>query len=144
MVNLGSESETCVGSRVRLVGVSISFGKNFYRLPFTPPLWFAVSVLHPGFPPGYLTLKIRSTELTFVKLRSTWAITSKTSPTIPNYTPWSTSGQGLVKNLVKPLEHPLTLLCRRNFCRVLQISPKHFKFSQCKSCVLCRGTQLSC
>jgi hypothetical protein len=35
----------CVGSRVHLVGVSISFEKNFYRLPFTPPLWFAVSVL---------------------------------------------------------------------------------------------------
>jgi hypothetical protein len=34
---LGSESETCVGSRVHLVGVSISFEKNFYRLPFTPP-----------------------------------------------------------------------------------------------------------
>jgi hypothetical protein len=27
---------TCVGSRVRLVGVFISFEKNFYRLPFTP------------------------------------------------------------------------------------------------------------
>jgi hypothetical protein len=37
LANLGSESETCVGSRVRLVGVSISFKKNFYRLPFTPP-----------------------------------------------------------------------------------------------------------
>jgi hypothetical protein len=35
---LGTESETCVGSRVRLVGVFISFEKNFYRLPFTPPL----------------------------------------------------------------------------------------------------------
>jgi hypothetical protein len=35
---LGSESETCVGSLVHLVGVSISFEKNFYRLPFTPPL----------------------------------------------------------------------------------------------------------
>jgi hypothetical protein len=35
---LGSESETCVGSRVNLVGVSISFEKKFYRLPFTPPL----------------------------------------------------------------------------------------------------------
>jgi hypothetical protein len=34
---LGSESETCVGSRVRLFGVPISFEKNFYRLPFTPP-----------------------------------------------------------------------------------------------------------
>jgi hypothetical protein len=35
--NLGSESETCVSSRVHLVGISISFEKNFYRLPFTPP-----------------------------------------------------------------------------------------------------------
>jgi hypothetical protein len=25
--------------RVHLIGVSISFEKNFYRLPFTPPLW---------------------------------------------------------------------------------------------------------
>jgi hypothetical protein len=38
LTNLGSESETCVGSRVHLVGVSIFFEKNFYRLPFTPPL----------------------------------------------------------------------------------------------------------
>jgi hypothetical protein len=38
LANLGSESETCVGSSVHLVGVSISFEKNFYRLPFTPPL----------------------------------------------------------------------------------------------------------
>jgi hypothetical protein len=46
LANLGSESETCVGSRVRLVGVFLSIEKNFYRLPFTPPpLWFAVSVL---------------------------------------------------------------------------------------------------
>jgi hypothetical protein len=35
--NLGSELEKCVGSRIHLVGVSISFEKNFYRLPFTPP-----------------------------------------------------------------------------------------------------------
>jgi hypothetical protein len=27
----------CVGSRVHLVGISISFEKNFYRLSFTPP-----------------------------------------------------------------------------------------------------------
>jgi hypothetical protein len=45
LANLGSKSETCVGSRVRLVGAFISFEKNFYRLPFIPPLWFAVSVL---------------------------------------------------------------------------------------------------
>jgi hypothetical protein len=37
LANLGSESEVCVGSRVHLVGVSIFFEKNFYRLPFTPP-----------------------------------------------------------------------------------------------------------
>jgi hypothetical protein len=49
---LGSESETCVGSRVHLVGASISFEKNFYRLPFTPPLSgspyrsFTSSVIH--------------------------------------------------------------------------------------------------
>jgi hypothetical protein len=38
LTNLGSESEMCVGSRVHLVGVSISFEKNFYQLPFTPTL----------------------------------------------------------------------------------------------------------
>jgi hypothetical protein len=38
LANLGSKSETCVGSRVHLVGASISFKKNIYRLPFTPPL----------------------------------------------------------------------------------------------------------
>jgi hypothetical protein len=32
LANLGSESETCVGSRVHLVGVFISFEKNFYWL----------------------------------------------------------------------------------------------------------------
>jgi hypothetical protein len=38
LTNLGSESETCVGNCAHLVGVPISFEKNFYRLPFTPPL----------------------------------------------------------------------------------------------------------
>jgi hypothetical protein len=37
LANLASESETCVGSRGHLVGASISFEKNFCRLPFTPP-----------------------------------------------------------------------------------------------------------
>jgi hypothetical protein len=37
LANLGSESEKCVGSRVHLVGVSMSFEKNVYQLPFTPP-----------------------------------------------------------------------------------------------------------
>jgi hypothetical protein len=66
----------------------------------------------PGFQSGLLTLTNRSTALSLVKRRSTWAITSKTSPTIPNDTPWSTSGQGLVKTLVKPLEHPIVLQCQ--------------------------------
>jgi hypothetical protein len=52
LANLGSESETCVGSRVRLVGVSISFEQNFYRLPFTPPFsglpYRSFSVFVPG------------------------------------------------------------------------------------------------
>jgi hypothetical protein len=37
LANLGSKSETCVGSLVHLVGVSISLEKNFYQLPFSPP-----------------------------------------------------------------------------------------------------------
>jgi hypothetical protein len=90
----------------------------------------------PGFQPEYV--------LTLVKRWSTGVITSKTSPTTPNDTPWSTHGQGWVKTLVKPLEHPFAPSVSRNFCRFLQISPKHFKISQCKSCVFCRGTQLSC
>jgi hypothetical protein len=98
----------------------------------------------PGLQPGLLTLMSRSTVLTLVKWRSTWAITSKTSPTSSNDPLWSISGQGLVKTLVKPLKHPLTFYVSRNFCTVLQISPKHFKISQCKSYVFCRGTQLSC
>jgi hypothetical protein len=63
----------------------------------------------PGFQPGLLTLMSRSTVLTLVKRWSTWAITSKASPTTPNDTPWSTHGQGLVKTLVKPLEQPFAL-----------------------------------
>jgi negative regulator of sigma E activity len=31
-----------------------------------------------------------------------------------------------------------------NFCRVLQISPKHLKIYQYESCPVCQGTQLSC
>jgi hypothetical protein len=46
------------------------------------------------------TLMIRSIELTLVKRRSTWAITSKTSPTTPN-DPLVNLGQPLVKNLLK-------------------------------------------
>jgi hypothetical protein len=37
LTNWVVESETYVGSHVHLVGASISFEKNFYQLPFTPP-----------------------------------------------------------------------------------------------------------
>jgi hypothetical protein len=66
----------------------------------------------PRFSAGVLTLMSRSIVLTLVKRRSTWAITSKTSPTTPNDTPWTTHGQGWVKILVKPLKHPLTHQCQ--------------------------------
>jgi hypothetical protein len=47
----------------------------------------------------------------------------------------TTHGQGLVKPWSNPFERPLDPNVSRYFCRVLQISPKHFKFSQYKSCV---------
>jgi hypothetical protein len=61
----------------------------------------------PGFRPGLLTLMIRSTELTLVERRSTWVITSKTSPITPN-DPFGQQGQPLVKTLVK---NHLNTLC---------------------------------
>jgi hypothetical protein len=66
LTNLGSESETCVGSRVRLVGVSISFEKNFYRLPFTPPPSL-VRRIGPslGYILGYIHLHIGPPETLF-------------------------------------------------------------------------------
>jgi hypothetical protein len=42
--------------------------------------------------------------LTLVKRRSTWAITSKTSPTTPNDPLWSTYGQTLVKDPLNPFD----------------------------------------
>jgi hypothetical protein len=98
----------------------------------------------PGFQPGLLTLMIWSTVLTLVKRRSTWAITSKTSPMTPNDTLWSTIVTPWSKPYPKPLNPFWPSSVSRNFCSVLQISPKHFKISQCESCVFCRGTQISC
>jgi hypothetical protein len=98
----------------------------------------------PGFRPGWLALMSRSSVLTLVKRRSTWAITSKTSPTNPNDSFWST----IVHLGQNPTQKPLTpcwpINVSRNFCRVLQIVPRHFKFSQYKSCVFCWGTHFSC
>jgi hypothetical protein len=98
----------------------------------------------PGFQPGLLTLMIRSTELTLVKQLSTWAITSKPSPTTPNGPFWSTLVNPWSNATQNPLNTPLPSSVSRNFCHVLQISPKYFKFSQYKSCVVFHGTQLSC
>jgi hypothetical protein len=41
--------------------------------------------------------------------------------------PWSNTSQRLVKT-------PISLNLLQNFCHILQISPKHFKISQYKSC----------
>jgi hypothetical protein len=60
----------------------------------------------PGFQPGLLTLMIRSNKLNLVKRRSTWTITSKTSPTTPN----DTLGQLMVKVWSKPWSNPLNAL----------------------------------
>jgi hypothetical protein len=48
LANLGSESETCVGSRVHLVGVSISFDKNFYRIPLSGSPYRSFTKFHCG------------------------------------------------------------------------------------------------
>jgi hypothetical protein len=87
---------------------------------------------------------IRSTVLTLVNRRSTWAITSKTSSTNPNDPFWSTIVNLGQNPTQKPLDSFWPTSVNQYFCRVLRISPKHFKFSQYKSCVFCRGTQLSC
>jgi hypothetical protein len=58
----------------------------------------------------------------------------------PLMTHFGELGTPLVKT---PPKIRLTLLCHRELLRVLQISPKYFKISQCKSCVVCWGTQLS-
>jgi hypothetical protein len=98
----------------------------------------------PGFQRELLTLMGRSTALTLVKRRSTWAIISKTSPMTPNDPFWSILVDPWSNPTQKPLNPFWPTSVSRYFCRVLQISPKHFKISQCKSCVSCRGTQLSC
>jgi hypothetical protein len=55
LADLGSESETCVGSHVRLVVVPLSFVKNFYPLPFTPPI--SGSPLRSFTPAGQKTVR---------------------------------------------------------------------------------------
>jgi hypothetical protein len=89
-----------------------------------------------------MTESTESKPVELVKHWSTWVITSKTSPTVTNDPldqvnthSWSTHGQN-------PGHTPLPLSILQNFCRVLQISPKHFKISQYKSCPVFRGTQL--
>jgi hypothetical protein len=68
----------------------------------------------------------------------------ETSPITPSDPPWSTLGQEWSNPSQNPLKPILPSFVIRNFCRVLQISPKRFKLSQCKSCVVCWGIQLSC
>jgi hypothetical protein len=64
---------------------------------------FYLSQVHcdaPGFQLESVTLMTRSTELTLVKRRSTWALTSETLPMTPNDPLWSTLvnlGQTILK-----------------------------------------------
>jgi hypothetical protein len=105
----------------------------------------------PGFWLASLPLMIESAEsnrLTLVKARSTWVITSKTSPTNPiepldqvNTPLWSTLGQ---RHGQTPLKTLTLVNVFRNFCRVLQNPPKHIKIYLYESCPACWGTQLSC
>jgi hypothetical protein len=131
-------------------GCELTVSNRQVKLPFYPLVGPTKLLAHlpfcdtPGFQPGSLTLMNRPTKLTLVKRRSTWAITSKTSPMTPNDPFWSTLVNPWSNPTQNPLNTPLPSLVSHNFCRILQISPKHFKISQCKSCVFCRGTQLSC
>jgi hypothetical protein len=83
----------------------------------------------------------RSTVLTLVKRLSTWAIISKTSPTTPNDSFWSTLFNPWSNLTQKPLEHPFALQCQPellprspNFTKTLQILPIQ------KLCILSRDT----
>jgi hypothetical protein len=49
--------------------------------------------MNPRFSSGFINPNDQVKPATLVKWRSTWTITSKTSPTIPNDPPWSTFGQ---------------------------------------------------
>jgi hypothetical protein len=95
-----------------------------------------------------MTESAESNRLTLVKPRSTWVITSKTEPTTPIDPPWPSQHTLVVNPWSKARSNPTKTLMSmnvlRNFCRVLQISSKHFKISQYESCSVCRGTQLSC
>jgi hypothetical protein len=94
-----------------------------------------------------MTESAESNLLTLVKPWSTWVITSKTEMTIPNdplYQVNTYLWSKLVKGTVKPLlKNPMSVNSLRNFCRVLQISPKHSKISQYKRFPVFQGTQLS-
>jgi hypothetical protein len=94
-----------------------------------------------------MTKSARSNSLTLVKPRTTWVITSKTSPTNPIEPSGSSQHTLVVNPWSKTRSNPTWTLTSanvfQNFCRVLQISPKHFKIYQYESCPVCRGTQLS-
>jgi hypothetical protein len=112
LVNLGSESETCVGSRVRLVGVLISIEKNFYRLPFTPPL--------SGSP-------YRSFTVGLSRQLGSSTVAAKVSVATCSFVVTVPGGRGLVDPVVDPHEvgvfselgddfssaYPLSLACDR-------------------------------
>jgi hypothetical protein len=87
-----------------------------------------------------MTESTESNLLTLVKPWSTWIITSKTLLTISNDPLDQVNTHLWSKVRSNPTETLTSLKVIRNLCRVLQISPKHFKISQYKSCPVFRGT----
>jgi hypothetical protein len=106
--------------------------------------WFARKLWRPRF---LINPNNRSTQPTVVKSRSTWALTPKNSLTYSSEPFWLVNtlmGPTMVKDLIKPLVTLVSIDVCRNFCRVLQNSPKHLKFYLYESCPSCWVTQLSC
>jgi hypothetical protein len=66
----------------------------------------------------------------------------------PYWTPWPSLHTAVVnpwsKTRSNPTETLMSMNVLRNFCRVLQNSPKHLKIYLYESCPSCWWTQLSC
>jgi hypothetical protein len=95
----------------------------------------------PGFQPGFLN---PNDPVNRVDFGQTTVNLGHHLENIINDPFWSTLVNPWSNPTQNPLNTPLPSSVSRYFCHVLQISPKHFKFSQYKRCVFRRGTQLSC
>jgi hypothetical protein len=115
-----------------------------YQIKHQPSWW----LWRPRFLSSVISTNGRISRVKPANIGQTWVITSKTEPTTPidpldqvNTPLWSTFGQ---RHGQTPLKTLTSASVFRNFCRVLEISTKHFKIYQYESCPVCRGTQLSC